>query len=453
MYGNHFYNETTRRYVAVFGTLFNDIVISRKSGTATVQQMKVPINYAPMQKILAKIDQDAQLNAPAITLPRMSFEMTGMTYSPDRKLTSVTKLVKASAADGTMTTMFAPAPYDIEFQLNIMTKYNEDGTKIIEQILPFFTPDCTVSVKLIDELSTYFDIPLVLNSVSQEDTYEGDFQTRRAMIWTLNFTMKGYFFGPVANKKQITFVDADIYPTTDLQTGIAFSDLVVGETYKITNLGSGRNWNAVGADSDPAVGETFTVNNQVSSYVSTGTGGTATPTTRASGSQITVAPSLLIDSPIVTGDANDVINNPPTIALTAGQLYSIHSLGGTEDGTATGNPLSVSGISGVGTTSIQGALNTYLGTSGVTYRPGDVITAPTQASIDALSTSHKLAILVAVKHGVRVSNVVTGQIADDTARDAFTQSIGIDDDWKAMVVVTDGDGDGATTSGVANEHE
>jgi hypothetical protein len=304
--------------------------------------------------------------------------------------------VKASAADGSMTSMFAPAPYDIEFQLNIMTKYNEDGTKIIEQILPYFKPDCTVSVKLIDELGTYFDIPIVLNSVSQEDTYEGDFESRRALIWTLNFTMKGYFFGPVSTKKQISFVDADIYPTTTVQSG--------------------------------------TNRNQ-------------------EGSQITVAPGLLIDSPIVTGDANDVINDPPTIALTAGQLYSIYSLGGTEDGTATGNPLSVNPVTGAGTTTIVGALNTYLGTTGVKYKVGDVITAPTQASIDALSTSHKLAILVAVKHGVRVSNVVTGQIADDTARDAFVQTIGVDDDWKFMTVIEDGDGDGATTSGVAKEHE
>ena len=393
MYGNHFYNETTRRYVAVFGTMFNDIKITRQDELLDkTKTMKVPINYAPMEKVLATLPPTLHNNAPAITLPRMSFEMTGMTYAPDRKLTSVTKLAKASGTDGSMTSMFAPAPYDIEFQLNIMTKYNEDGTKIIEQILPFFKPDCTVSVKLIDELGTYFDIPIVLNSVSQEDTYEGDFESRRALIWTLNFTMKGYFFGPVSTKKQITFVDADIYPTTTVQSG------------------ANRN---------------------------------------QAGSQITVAPGLLIDSPIVTGDADDILNSPLATALTAGQLYSIYSLGGTVDGTATGDTLEMSG----GSVSIQTALNNYLGTSDVIYRVGDVITAPTQASLDALSTSKKMAILVSIKHGVRVSNVVTGQIADDTERDAFTQSIGIDDNWKAMVVVTDGDGDGATTSGVAKEHE
>ena len=442
MYGNHFYNETTRRYVAVFGTMFNDIVISRKTGNTTVQQMKVPINYAPMQKILARLDQDLQLNAPAITLPRMSFEMTGMTYNPDRKLTSVTKLVKASGADGTMTSMFAPAPYDIEFQLNIMTKYNEDGTKIVEQILPYFKPDCTVSVKLIDDLGTYFDIPIVLNSVSQEDTYEGDFESRRALIWTLNFTMKGYFFGPVSTKKQITFVDADIYPTTDLQSGIAFSDLVVGETYKITNLGSGRNWNAIGADSDPAVGETFTVNNQLSSYVSTGTGGTATPTVRASGSQITVAPA------IPTAVATVSVDPAVAFLLTPGEKYRIYDIGGGDF------------TSGVSAGDMQTAWNKYLtndDNTGNVYRVGDIFTAPDiVAEANANPTvwsGSKVAANSQRLSTAKVTPIVTGNIADDSERDAFTQSIGIDDDWKAMVVIQDGDGDGATTSGVANEHE
>jgi hypothetical protein len=401
MYGNHFYNETTRRYVAVFGTMFNDIVISRKTGSTTVQQMKVPINYAPMQKILARLDQDLQLNAPAITLPRMSFEMTGMTYSPDRKLTSVTKLVKASGADGSMTSMFAPAPYDIEFQLNIMTKYNEDGTKIIEQILPYFKPDCTVSVKLIDELGTYFDIPIVLNSVSQEDTYEGDFESRRALIWTLNFTMKGYFFGPVSSKKQITFVDSDIYPTTTVQSG---------------------------ADRNQA------------------------------GSQITVAPGLKIDdsSSENPGVVLQAVGFPPafTTRLTEGQKYQIYSL----DRHMNYPLYAVDEKFGVEDpptpTSVNSALNMYLGTTGIRYKVGDIITIPTDADANSrFDDIYKPLIAILVENGLRVSNIVTGQIADDTARDAFTQSIGIDDDWKAMVVVTDGDGDNAATSGVAKEHE
>lgn len=252
MFGNHFYNESTRRYVAVFGTLFNDIEITRKDNSgASIQKIKVPINYAPMQKILAKLEQDPNLNSPsAITLPRMSFEITGMTYSAERKLTSLTKQVKGSPlSDGSVTTMYTPAPYDIEFQLNIMTKLNEDGMKIVEQILPFFKPDCTVSVKMIDDLG-YVDIPVVLNSVSQEDSYEADFQTRRALIWTLNFTMKGYFFSPTQTKRQIKFVDVDLYPAlTTVDSGeqievvptveVALSSTTPNTTARITNLGSG----------------------------------------------------------------------------------------------------------------------------------------------------------------------------------------------------------------------
>lgn len=384
MYGNHFYNETTRRYVAVFGTMFNDIVISRKTGSTTVQQMKVPINYAPMQKILARLDQDTRLNAPAITLPRMSFEMTGMTYAPDRKLTSVTKLVRASAADGTMTSMFAPAPYDVEFQLNVMTKYNEDGTKIIEQILPFFKPDCTVSVKLIDELETYFDIPIVLNSVSQEDTYEGDFESRRALIWTLGFTMKGYFFGPVSTKKQITFVDADLYPTTEVQSGDSRAQ---------------------------------------------------------GGSQITVAPA------IPTAVATISIDPAVAYLLTPGRKYRIYNIGGGDT------------TSGVTAGDMQSAWNKYLTNdtnTGNVYKVGDIFTAPdivaeANANPPAWSGS-KVASNSTYLSSASVTPIVTGNIADDSERDAFTQEIGIDDDWKAMVVIQDGDGDNATTSGVAEEH-
>jgi hypothetical protein len=216
MYGQHFYNETTRRYVAVFGTLFNDIQIGRSnSAGAEIQRITVPVNYAPMQKLLARLEQDPNLSAPAITLPRMSFEITGMSYNADRKLTSLTRQIKGNASnDAAVTNILAPAPYDIEFQLNIMTKHTEDGSKILEQIIPYFKPDVTVSVKIIDALDTYIDIPVILNNVSLEDSYEGDFQTRRALIWTLNFTMKAYFFGPTTSRKVIKFAEANVKSNT-----------------------------------------------------------------------------------------------------------------------------------------------------------------------------------------------------------------------------------------------
>jgi len=248
MYGNHFYNESTRRYVAVFGTMFNDIEITRKDNAGTaIQKMVVPINYAPMQKMLAKLEQDPNLDAPAMTLPRMSFEISGMTYSAERKLGSLNKTVSGTTSSGTLQTMFSPAPYDIEFQLNIMTKYNEDGMKILEQILPYFKPDCTVSVKTIDAINKYVDIPIVLNSVSQEDTYESDFQTRRALVWTLNFTMKAFFYGPVTEKKRIKFVDVDLYPSlVDSEGGeqitIQAETIPVTATASSTVLESGKQY-------------------------------------------------------------------------------------------------------------------------------------------------------------------------------------------------------------------
>ena len=222
MYGQRFYNETTRKYVAMFGTLFNDIVISRKDGSgAIIQSMKVPINYAPMQKILAKIEGDPNLNAPAMTLPRMSFEIVGMSYNPERKLTSLRRLTSVSTGDAnSMNSQYVPAPFDISFQLNIMTKYNEDGVKILEQIIPYFKPDITPSVRLIDELDLYVDIPIILTGISMEDTYEAGFEQRRSLIWTLDFTVKAYYFGPTTTKKVIKFTEVNLYDNFDETTGI-----------------------------------------------------------------------------------------------------------------------------------------------------------------------------------------------------------------------------------------
>ena len=217
-----FYNETTRRYVAVFGTLFNDITISRKNNAGTtIQTMKVPVNYGPMQKFLAKIEQDPNLTAPAMTLPRITFEIIGMTYDGERVLTNLTRhKMPISNNDNSYNTQFTPTPYNIEFQLNIMTKFTEDGSKILEQILPYFKPEFTPTVKLVDTLDMYFDVPIVLTSITTEDTYEGSFDERRALIWTLSFTMKGYYFGPVTTKKVIKFVTAKVYNELTANTAL-----------------------------------------------------------------------------------------------------------------------------------------------------------------------------------------------------------------------------------------
>ena len=217
MYGTKFYNGTTRRYVATFGTLFNNIIIDRKDNSGNlIQSMKVPIHYAPMQKLLARLDGDPNLDAPAMTLPRMSFEIMGINYAPERKLGGLQRVTRTNTGDNnSLYYHYNPVPYDITFQLNIMVKYQEDGTKILEQIIPYFKPDVTPSVKILDDVDHYFDIPVVLTSVGMEDAYEADFQSRRAIVWTLDFTLTGYYFGPESSKKIIKFVDVNLYDNID----------------------------------------------------------------------------------------------------------------------------------------------------------------------------------------------------------------------------------------------
>lgn len=217
MYGAKFYNKTTRRLVAVFGTHFNDIRIDRRdSQDALVQTTLVPIAYGPAQKFLAKIRQDGTLSSPAMQLPRMSFEITGMQYSPERKLLGTQRFSYKNATDPTvLSSVLVPTPYDINFQLSIMTKYKEDGMKILEQILPYFKPSVTPSVKLLDNVDQYFDLPIVLNGVSSEDSYESSFEDYHTMVWTLDFTMKGYFFGPLSDRKVIKFANTSVHTTMD----------------------------------------------------------------------------------------------------------------------------------------------------------------------------------------------------------------------------------------------
>ncbi len=264
MFGNRFYHQTTRRYVALFGTLFNDIQISRKDNSGqTIQTMKVPVHYAPMEKILARIEQDPGLNNPtAMTLPRMSFEIVNMNFAPERKLTSLTKNSRVIQNDGnTKVSQFVPAPYDLEFQLNVMTKNTEDGLKIIEQIMPFFKPDFTASVKLVDDMDMYFDVPVVMNNITMSDEYEGDFTTRRVLNWTLSFTIKGYYFGPVSNKKVIKFVETNTYEDmpfagqTELQeitsqpgARVNSGQFELTKSYRILHLGTGTKaqWQTAG---------------------------------------------------------------------------------------------------------------------------------------------------------------------------------------------------------------
>ena len=217
MLGNRqFYHETIRNIIVGFGTLFNDIHVVRKNNSGVVtQSMKVPLAYGPKQKWLSRIDQDAGLDSKvAITLPRMGFEIQNMTYDPARKLNRVQKFkkVKSSASNSNkLDTQFMPVPYNLNIQLYAMAKNSDDALQMVEQILPYFQPDYTLTIKDMPEMGVARDIPIVLNSINYEDNYQGDYAERRAIMYTLDFTTKFYLYGPVTSSKIIKTVQVDQY--------------------------------------------------------------------------------------------------------------------------------------------------------------------------------------------------------------------------------------------------
>jgi hypothetical protein len=198
----YFYHEILRRTVVSFGSLFNEISIKHTDNSGNVKSViKVPLAYGPTQKFLARLEQSPDLNKPVqITLPRMSFEFTGLTYDPTRKSTTTQTFIAKSAVDGTETKkVYLPVPYNMQFELSIMSKLNDDALQIIEQILPFFQPAYSMSIELVDIINEKRDIPVVLENITMQDDYEGNFTTRRVLLYTLRFTAKTYLFGPVSS--------------------------------------------------------------------------------------------------------------------------------------------------------------------------------------------------------------------------------------------------------------
>ena len=214
MLGTYSYNEIFRKTVVAFGTLFNNIELRRSD-----EVMKVPLAYGPKQKFLARLDQvpDPTNKRVQITLPRISFEINGIQYDASRKVSPTQKIKVAKDTDENKN-VFMPVPYNLSFELAIISKNQEDGLQILEQILPFFQPHYNLSVKLLPSMSETKDVPVVLNSVDYEDDYEGDFQNRRAIIYTLQFTVKTYLYGPVTDAKTIKKVITDMYTDTNTST-------------------------------------------------------------------------------------------------------------------------------------------------------------------------------------------------------------------------------------------
>jgi len=221
MLGQYYYHEIVRKTIIAFGTLFNDIHIRHQDGDGNdVSDMKVPLAYGPSQKFLARLTQQADLNKPVqINMPRMSFEMTSIQYDSTRK-SSLVQTFKTCDDGSKVKKVFMPVPYNIGFELNILSKLNDDSLQILEQILPYFQPHFNLTVDLVQSIGEKRDIPIVLESVNFQDDYEGNFDTRRALIHTLQFTAKTYLFGPIADSSDglIRKVQVDMYSSTDRAT-------------------------------------------------------------------------------------------------------------------------------------------------------------------------------------------------------------------------------------------
>ena len=228
MFG-HFYNQGMRKMTIAFGQIFNNIQIKRTGSDSTIQSIRVPLAYAPKETFLVRLDQQPNLDERefAITLPRMGFEISGIEYDGSRKLTKIQKFksVKTGSDGQVMNYNYMPVPYNISYNLYCFTATAEGGLQIIEQILPYFQPDYTVTINVVPEMGIKRDVPVVLNSVNYEDSYSGDFTSRRAVIYTLGFTAKTYLYGPASTQKVIKETQADLH--TDLPAATREERIVV----------------------------------------------------------------------------------------------------------------------------------------------------------------------------------------------------------------------------------
>jgi hypothetical protein len=215
MLGNaHFYNRTIRKVVVAFGTLFNDIYMVRYTQNGTVENeiIKVPLNWGSKEKYITRLSTDPTLTKSiATTLPRISFDMTGMSYDSSRKLPTTVRNFASANNSTTVNAQYVPVPYNFDFSLSIYVRNTEDGTQILEQILPFFTPDFSVTVDFIPSMEPKYDMPVILNSVSNQTEYEGDLMSTRMIIWDLEFTAKGHIWPPVKTGKIIRQANTNLY--------------------------------------------------------------------------------------------------------------------------------------------------------------------------------------------------------------------------------------------------
>ena len=221
MLGTQFYHESIRKVIVSFGTMFNNINLVRKDNSGNISQsMKVPLAYGPREKFLVRLNEDADLTKQvAITLPRIGFEIQNLEYDAGRKLNRVQRFKKVKGAQAKqLDAQYMPVPYNLSIELYVMAKQSDDALQIVEQILPYFQPDYTLTINDNVSMDSKRDVPIVLNSISYEDNYQGDFTTRRALIYTLSFTAKFYLYGPVTSSKVIKTVQVDQYTDSEVNS-------------------------------------------------------------------------------------------------------------------------------------------------------------------------------------------------------------------------------------------
>mgnify|MGYP006077496535 FL=1 len=221
MLGTQFYHESIRKVIVSFGTMFNNINLVRKDNSGNIiQSMKVPLAYGPREKFLVRLNEDADLTKQvAITLPRIGFEIQNLEYDSARKLNRVQRFKKVKGANAKqLDAQYMPVPYNLSIELYVMAKQSDDALQIVEQILPYFQPDYTLTINDNVAMDSKRDVPIVLNSISYEDNYQGDFTTRRALIYTLSFTAKFYLYGPVTSSKVIKTVQVDQYTDSEVNS-------------------------------------------------------------------------------------------------------------------------------------------------------------------------------------------------------------------------------------------
>ena len=236
MFGTYFYHEKIRKCVSIFGRMFNNLYVLRKNSSgAVISQVKVPLSYAPKAKYLERLRENPDLDTDtkvAIKLPRMSFEITAFTYDTTRQLAKTSNFNTVGSGPANRQKFFAPVPYTINFQLNIYAKTQDDALQVVEQILPYFNPQYTLTIKpfLIEYPTFREDIPIAIQAVSFTDDFDGQLETRRTIIYTLDFEMKVSFHGPIENKDIIRTSIANI---NQINAGLLDSDVKL-ETITVT---------------------------------------------------------------------------------------------------------------------------------------------------------------------------------------------------------------------------